>query len=194
LGFNGLQKLNSQEIRATNAPLDVLPRPSSTDVDFGFVMQWNEVRGGKVMVRTNFMGHVTCEAKVENAIDLALARTGKLAESGVRTIDITDALVDTGASTLGLSTAMLRQLGLDKPTSTRRSRNTTGVYDVKLYGPVRLTIHERDITLDAMEVDDGCPVLIGQIPLEHLQLLVDMANHRLEKSPANGGEWIMDMF
>ncbi len=59
---------------------------------------------------------------------------------------------------------------------------------------MRLTIHGRDITLDATEVDDGCPVLIGQIPLEHLQLVVDMANHRLEKSLANGGEWIMDMF
>ena len=89
---------------------------------------------------------------------------------------------------------MLRQLGLDIPVTTKRSRNTTGEYMVRLFGPVRLWIGDRDITLDAMEVADGCPVLIGQIPLEHLQLVVDMANHRLEKSPANGGEWILDMY
>jgi len=140
------------------------------------------------------MGRVTVEAKLENAFESAEARMGKRAADQVRTVTISDALVDTGASTLGLPVSILRQLGFDTPVSTRRSRNTTGEYQVKIYGPVRLTILGRDITLDAMEVDDGCPVLIGQIPLEHLQLVVDMAHHRLEKSPANGGEWILDMF
>lgn len=146
------------------------------------------------MVGTSFMGRVTCEARVENAIDAVQAQQGKIAPSEVRAVTITDALVDTGATTLGLPAAMLRQLGLDKPVSSKRSRNTTGEYEVKMYGPVRLWILGRDIALDAMEVADGCPVLIGQIPLEHMQLVVDMANHRIAKSPANGGEWILDMF
>lgn len=146
------------------------------------------------MVRTSYMGRVTCLVKVENALDAARARMGEISADAVRSVQVSDALVDTGASTLALPTSMLRQLGFDTPTSTRRSRNTTGVYEAKLYGPVRLTIFDRDITLDALEVDDGCPVLIGQIPLEHLQLVVDMTNHRLDKSPANGGEWILDMF
>jgi predicted aspartyl protease len=146
------------------------------------------------MVRTNFMGRVTCEVKVESVEDLIRVRRGELSPEAVRTLHITDALVDTGASTLGLPTSMLRQLGLDTPTSSRRSRNTTGAYEVKMYGPVRLWIGDRDITLDAMEVDDACPVLIGQIPLEHLQYVVDMPSHRLVPSPANGGQWILDMF
>ena len=146
------------------------------------------------MVRENFTGRVTCEAKVENEIDTALARQGKIDPTAIRSVVFTDALVDTGASTLGLPASMLRQLGFDTPTSTRRSRNTTGEYQVNIYGPVRLTILGRDLPLDAMEVADGCPVLIGQIPLEHLQLVVNMANHRLETSPANGGEWILDLF
>src|SRR5438309_8392357 len=106
------------------------------------------------MVRTNYMGRVTCEAKLENAVDAALARQGKIAASDVRAVQITDALVDTGASTLALPTSVLRQLGLDTPTSTRRTRNTTGAYETKIYGPVRLTILDRDITLDVMEVSD----------------------------------------
>jgi hypothetical protein len=47
----------------------------------------------------SIMGRVTCEVKVENAIDLALAREGKIDLAAVRTIQLTDALVDTGAST-----------------------------------------------------------------------------------------------
>ena len=146
------------------------------------------------MARIDFMGRVTCKAKIENALDSAQARMGQLTADQVRTVVIEDALVDTGASTLALPASMLRQLGLDIPSSTRRSRNTTGPSEVKIYGPVRLTIFDRDITLDAMEVADECPVLIGQVPLEHLQLVVDMVTHRVEKSPANGGEWVLDAY
>ena len=140
------------------------------------------------------MGRVTCEARVENTEDWLRARRGELAPDQVRTLKISDALIDTGASTLALPTSMLRQLGLDTPVTTKRSRNTTGEYQAKLYGPVRLWIFDREMTLDVLEVDDGCPVLIGQIPLEHMQLVVDMANHKIEKSKANGGEWVLDMF
>lgn len=140
------------------------------------------------------MGRVTCKAKIENAIDAAESLQGKRDPADVRTVEVNDALVDTGASTLALPTSMLRQLGLNTPSSTRRTRNTTGPYIAKLYGPVRLWIDDRYITLDALEVEDGCPALIGQIPLEHMQYVVDMTNHRLVPSSANGGEWILDMY
>ena len=62
------------------------------------------------MVRTNLMGQVTCEAKVESTEDLLSVRKGVLTPDKVRAVNITDALVDTGASTLGLPTTILRQL------------------------------------------------------------------------------------
>jgi predicted aspartyl protease len=146
------------------------------------------------MVRANYMGRVLCNARVENAVDTARVHMGEIPADQVRSVQVSDALVDTGASTLGLPTALLRQLGFEHPTSVRRGRNTTTVYDLKFYGPVRLWIGDRDITLDAMEVSDDCPVLIGQIPLEHLQYVVDVPNHKLVPSPANGGQWILDAF
>src|SRR5437899_637651 len=103
------------------------------------------------MIGLNEMGRVTCEAKVESTEDLIRVRRGELSPDQVRSVTITDALIDTGASTLALPTSMLRQLGLDTPVSTKRSRNTTGVYEAKLYGPVRLIILGRDITLDVLE-------------------------------------------
>jgi predicted aspartyl protease len=149
---------------------------------------------GTIMVMGKDMGKVNCEIKVENTEDLLRVRRGELSPDQVRSIIVTDALVDTGASTLSLPSTMLRRLGLDTPVTTKRTRNTTGAYVANLYGPVRLWILGRDMTLDVMEVADECPVLIGQIPLEYMQLIVDMANHKISKSPANNGEWILDMF
>lgn len=134
------------------------------------------------MVRKRVVARVACEARVENEIDSCRVRRGELAPEQVRSVLITDALVVTGALLLCLPTSVLRQLGLNTPTSSGWC------------GPLRLWILGRDIVLDVMEVADGCPVLIGQIPLEHMQLVVDMANHRIAKSSANGGEWILDMF
>lgn len=127
------------------------------------------------MVRTEYVGRVTCEARVENAID---------GGDQPRAVPISDAVLDPRISSFALPTSMLRELGFTTPTTSWRP----------LYGPVRLWFGDRDITLDAFEVADGCPVLIGQIPLEHLQLVVNMSNHQLEKSTENGGEWILDAY
>ena len=50
------------------------------------------------------------------------------------------------------------------------------------------------MALEATEVPNDSLVHIGRIPLEYMQYVVDMTNHRLVPSPANGGEWILDMF
>jgi predicted aspartyl protease len=146
------------------------------------------------MVRNNVVGRVTVEAKIENAGDLWEVQQGKRQAEDVRRVMVTDALVDTGAAYLALPTSMIRQLGFTAPIRTRTTRNTTGEYEANIYGPVRLTINGRDCSTDVAEVADGCPVLIGQLPLETFDLVVDMANHRLIGNPAHGGEWVMDMF
>jgi hypothetical protein len=43
------------------------------------------------------------------------------------------------------------------------------------------------------ELAEGGPPLLGQLALECMQMVVDPADHRVTKSPANGGEWILDM-
>jgi predicted aspartyl protease len=140
------------------------------------------------------MGRIVSPIKVENASDLALVRAGKIPVDQVRGFEIPDALVDTGAGTLALSPSMLRRLGLDTPSYTKKSRNTTGSHDVNVYGPIYLTIGDRSMTVDAMEIAEDCPVLIGQIPLEFMQFVIDMTTHKLIPSPANNGQWVLDMF
>ena len=45
-----------------------------------------------------------------------------------------------------------------------------------------------------MKVPDGTPVLIGQIPLEWMDYVVDLKNQKLIGNPAHGGQWVLDMF
>jgi hypothetical protein len=56
------------------------------------------------------------------------------------------------------------------------------------------TIENRFCTVDAMEVPDDVPVLIGQIPLEMLDLVVDLQGRRLTGNPAHNFEHILELF
>ena len=65
---------------------------------------------------------------------------------------------------------------------------------VQIYGTVRLTIQGRECPTDVAEVPDDCPVLIGQVPLELLDLVADCKNHQLIGNPEHGGEHMYDMY
>ena len=139
------------------------------------------------------MGRVTSEILVENAGDLFNVNEGQLPDEQVRRVIIPDALVDTGATLLSLPTRVIQQLGLRK-VGMRRVTASTGQSDPGLFGPVRLTIQGRFCTMDVLEVPDSVPALIGQIPLEHLDFVVDPRNQRLIGNPAHGGEHIYEMY
>ena len=88
---------------------------------------------------------------------------------------------------------LIQQLGL-KPLRMRHVRTSAGLATVQMYGGVRLTIQGRDCLSDVTELPDDCPVLIGQIPLEALDFVVDPIGQRLIGNPAHGGEHIIEMY
>ena len=140
------------------------------------------------------MGRVLTEAKIENLGDLWDVQQGRLSADQARRITLTDAHVDTGATILSLPTRLIQQLGLTKRYKKRVVTSGGTVCEVNVYEAVRLTIQDRDCTTDVFEVPDNVPVLIGQIPLEALDLVIDMRNHRLIGNPAHGGEHIIEMY
>ena len=58
-----------------------------------------------------------------------------------------------------------------------------GPAEANVYEAVRLTIQDRSCTMDVLEVPDTVPVLIGQIPLEHLDLVIDMRSPYPHRQP-----------
>ncbi|MFO0957816.1 MAG: aspartyl protease family protein [Isosphaeraceae bacterium] len=144
-------------------------------------------------METETVGRVVVEARVENLGDLYEVEKGRLSVDQVRSHTIPDALVDTGATILSLPKGLIEKLGLRRVAS-RRVRSSTGLAEVGLFQAVRLTIQGRDCTMDVLEVPDGCPTLIGQLPLEHLDFVVDMRNHTLIGNPAHGGEHTYELY
>lgn len=139
------------------------------------------------------MGKVLVPARIENVHDLYNAETGSLSPDQVRSVELADALVDTGATTLSLPKRLIDQLGL-RPLRLRRALTTAGETEVQVYGTVRLTVQGRDCTVDVSEVSDKCPVLVGQIPLELLDFVVDPIGQRLIGNPAHGGEHMIEIY
>jgi predicted aspartyl protease len=144
-------------------------------------------------MENDVMGRVLTEATIENLKDLWDAQRGRITEQEVRRLELTDALVDIGATLLSLPTRLIKQLGLDK-TSSKRVTSSMGNCEADIYSAVRLTIQGRSCTMDVMEVRDDVPALIGQIPLEHLDFVVDLRSRSLIGNPAHGGEHVYELF
>jgi predicted aspartyl protease len=139
------------------------------------------------------MGRVLTEATIENLEDLWAAKRGLIPLGAVRRVVIPDALVDTGATLLSLPRKLIAQLGLAQ-TATKRVTSSVGAGEANLYEAVRLTILGRTCTMDVMELPNDVPVLIGQLPLEHLDLVVDLRSRSLIGNPAHGGEHVYELY
>ncbi len=84
------------------------------------------------------------------------------------------------------------QLGL-VPVRTRMTRTVGGDTPITSYEAVRLTIQGRFCTMDLSGVSDDLPVIIGQLPLEAMDWVVDTKGHRLSGNPEHGGEEMVDI-
>lgn len=143
-------------------------------------------------METAEMGRVTTEATIYNASDHADVRLGKIALDQARKIEVQEALIDTGATTLSMPKSLIDQLGLAKQYE-KRAMTAAGLSTINVYGPARVVIMGREAVTDILEVPEGNPVLIGQIPLEMMDWVVDMRNKKLVGNPAHGGEHILEL-
>ena len=138
------------------------------------------------------VGRTVTRAVVENIEDLLMVRAGHLKPDKVRRIEIADALVDTGATFLSLPKRFIQKLGL-KFQYTRLGITPSGSRRVRVYSPVRLSVQDRFCMIDVAEVSEKAPVLIGQIPLEIMDFVVDPRQGKIIPNPAHGGEWTIEM-
>jgi predicted aspartyl protease len=143
-------------------------------------------------METMEMDRVLAHATIENLSDLWALEEGRTYPTSIRRVEVPDALVDTGATTLALPTRMIAELGL-RESYARNAVTTQGRTSVSVYEAVRLTLLDRFCTVDVMEVPNEVPVLIGQIPLEMLDLVVDPQGRRLIGNPAHGGEHVLEL-
>jgi len=144
-------------------------------------------------METATVGKVVVSAKIENYFDVEGVFRGEVSPEQVRCLELDDAVVDTGVTTLSLPKRLIDQLGL-RLLGERQARTATGMTTFGYYGPVRLTVQGRDCTIEVAEVADESPALIGFVPLQMLDFVVDPKNQRLIGNPDHGGVQMWDMF
>jgi predicted aspartyl protease len=140
----------------------------------------------------NDMGKVITRIKVENWFDAELVGAGARKEQprGMET----DALVDTGAVKLYLKSSVIKQLGLH-PVGEVKSRTMSNRAEPRpVFSPVALEIQGRTGRFDVVEIPDSLPNIIGQIPLEDLDWVVDCHNQRLIPNPEHKNGELADDF
>ncbi len=138
------------------------------------------------------MGKVTTRIRVENWLDAELVAVGARKEKP-RSIE-TEALVDTGEVKFYLKSSVIQQLGL-RSIGEIRSRTMSARSETrKVFAPVSLEIQGRTGRFDVVEVPDTLPNIVGQIPLEDLDWVVDCRNQKLIPNPEHKNGELSDDF
>jgi predicted aspartyl protease len=137
------------------------------------------------------MGKVVIKIKLTNLFDLVVQQR-KLSNAKPRQVEV-EALVDTGATRLYLKPSVIRVLGLEKvdsvisQTSNRPARRA-------VYEPVRLEVQGRYGNFDVVDVGENVPNLVGQIPLEYLDFVVDSKKRKLIPNPEHGDKQMSEEY
>ena len=137
------------------------------------------------------MGKVIVQLRLTNQSDLVLKR--HKARIGAPRQVATEALVDAGATRLYLKPSVIKSLGLRKVGAVN-SRTTNGDRLRNVYEPVRLELMERSGNFDVVDIDEHVPNLLGQIPLEYLDLVVDPKAQTLRPNPAHGDKLMTEEY
>ena len=138
------------------------------------------------------MGQVIARIKLTNPADFFAADEGRLSADQVRAAEI-DGIVDTAATLLVLPGDVCARLGL-RPHGTRNVRYANGATAAVPWTSVWLEILGRQMLCDALVEEGRTTALIGQIPLEELDFVVDPKARELRVNPESPDAPLLDVF
>ena len=118
------------------------------------------------------MGIVHAEITLKNSWDVGNANKGLINESEIRQTTVR-AMVDTGAGTLIINEKLRERLGLEIQGLRRATFANEAKEICKVTEPVEINWKERSSSVRALVVPDSREVLLGAIPLEDMDLIVD---------------------
>jgi clan AA aspartic protease len=138
------------------------------------------------------MGKVMTKLTLTSLVDTINAAQGLLHPDQIRRLEL-DALVDTGATMLAIPADVARKLGLEE--LARRSVKLADgtIRELSMVGGLRIEILGREMTCDALVTPEGSTPLIGQIPLEALDLVVDPKSREATVNPLSPDQPLLDL-
>ena len=124
------------------------------------------------------MGTLREEITLENVEDRILARHGYIEEASIRRLTV-EALPDTGAWTLVINEDIREKLGLTVKGSSVSTLADGKTASYPITESVKIQWKDRSIELPAVVVAEAKDVLLGALPLEGMDLIVDPVRKQL---------------
>jgi clan AA aspartic protease len=115
---------------------------------------------------------------IRNNFDIEASKRGLITESEIRQATV-EALVDTGARTLVINRELFEQLGLKEATRQKATYANNSKTECIITEPVEIHWEDRSFTVPDIVLDDVPRILLGVIPLEGMNLIVDTVNEKL---------------
>jgi predicted aspartyl protease len=127
------------------------------------------------------MGKVTVQIKLTNWGDIELVALGAR-KKAPRTV-VSEALIDTGATKFHLKPSVITALGLRQIGEGASHTMSNRMEKRRVFSPVELEIQGRTGQFTVIEIPEALPNIVGQIPLEDLDWVVDPKGRKLIANP-----------
>ncbi len=128
------------------------------------------------------VGLVYATLELVSSGDLVLARHGYLPTEQVKRIYV-NAMVDSGATMLAIPEFVKIQLDLQKVSELEAELADGTSVAMEVVGPVEVRFENRRTSVEARVVPNQTRVLLGTIPVEAMDVLIDPKRERLMVNP-----------
>ena len=128
------------------------------------------------------MGLVYAEIDIISVDDIVLHRRGIIDESEIKKVTVT-ALVDSGAYMLSINDNIKTQLDLPVIENQFVTLADESTIEVEIVGPVEVHFENRSTSVRAVVLPGDAEVLLGAIPMEDMDVLVDPRQGKLVVNP-----------
>jgi clan AA aspartic protease len=132
--------------------------------------------------QVNDMGLVFAEIELLRGGDVILAEEGFIQSDQIRRCTV-NALVDSGATMLAIPLFVQQQLNLKPRRQIEAELADGSSSNYEVVGPVEVRFQNRQTFVDALVVPNSTQVLLGAIPMEGMDVLIDPKRERLIVNP-----------
>lgn len=131
---------------------------------------------------TASMGLVYADIELASGDDLALVRRGYLPEDQVKRL-YARSLVDSGATMLAIPEFVKKQLDLLQIREIKAELADGSSSSFEVVGSIEVRFENRRTSVEAVVVPGTTKVLLGAIPMEGMDVLIDPKHERLIVNP-----------
>ena len=128
------------------------------------------------------MGLVYAEIDLMNGGDMYLHRQKLLDEKDIKQVRV-NALVDSGAYMLSINETVRAQLDLPFIQKQFGTLADETLIEIDVVGPVEVHFENRSTTVRAIVLPGDAEVLLGAIPMEDMDVLIDPRQQKLVVNP-----------